>query len=86
MTVNWKQAAKWYREQFLLWARAYNEIADIYMIEESLSAGNPYSATVHLTRRVPDRNYVGAKLKGLAQPVSAANPSPLDCSGVNYGD
>jgi len=54
MTINWKQAAKWYREQFLLWARAYNEIADIYMIEESLSAGNPYSATVHLIRRVPD--------------------------------
>ena len=65
MTINWKQAAKWYREQFLLWARAYNEIADIYMIEESLSAGNPYSATVHLTQRAADGALLSAILEAL---------------------
>lgn len=52
--INWKQATKYYREQFLLWVKSYNEIADIYMIDESWSAANPASVTVRLTLRAVD--------------------------------
>jgi len=43
--MNWKAAAKYFWSQFRLWVGAYNEIADRYMIDESVSGG-PGSWTV----------------------------------------
>lgn len=37
--INWKVAAKFWYSQFSLWQKAYNEIADVYMIDESFSVG-----------------------------------------------
>jgi hypothetical protein len=34
----WKQIAKYFRRQFLLWRDMYNEVADVYMIDESWSS------------------------------------------------
>ena len=45
MTIDWKAAAKWYREQLLVWRAAYNELADKYMIGVSSSAGAEASVT-----------------------------------------
>jgi len=45
MTINWKAAAKWYREQFLVWRDGYNELADQYMIGTSYSAGAEAAVT-----------------------------------------
>ena len=46
--INWKQAAKYYRSQFLLWVQAYNELADVYKIAESRSVGNGVTFTYRL--------------------------------------
>jgi len=35
--MNWKAIAKYYRSQFLLWVKAYNEIGDRYMIDRSVT-------------------------------------------------
>jgi hypothetical protein len=43
--INWKRAAKYFWEQFRLWVKAYNELADIYMIDESWSVGNAVTFT-----------------------------------------
>jgi hypothetical protein len=51
--INWKSAAKYFYQQFLLWVKAYNQVADVYMIGESWSVGSPYSVT-HITIRATD--------------------------------
>jgi len=47
--INWKAAAKFWYSQFLLWEKAYNQLADVYMIDESFSAGSPCQTVTHLT-------------------------------------
>ena len=44
--MNWKEVAKYYRKQFLLWVQTYNSIADVYMIDQSWSVGS--GATVYI--------------------------------------
>lgn len=44
--MNWKAACKHFYQQFRLWVKAYNQVADVYMIAESWSSGAPsYSIT-----------------------------------------
>lgn len=44
--INWKLVAKYFYQQFRLWVKAYNQIADVYMICETMSVGSPcYSVT-----------------------------------------
>jgi len=45
--INWKEAAKYYRKQFLLWVQTYNSIADVYMIDQSWSVGSE-NTTVYI--------------------------------------
>jgi hypothetical protein len=49
--MNWKEVAKYfwkyYRSQFLLWVEMYNEVADVYMIDQSWSVGSE-NTTVYL--------------------------------------
>lgn len=45
MTIDWKAAARWYRDQFLVWHDGYNELADQYMIGMSHSAGAEAAVT-----------------------------------------
>lgn len=52
--INWKSAAKFWYSQFLLWEKAYNEVADRYMIVESWSTGSPCFSVTHLTMRATD--------------------------------
>ena len=61
MTINWKAAAKWYREQFLVWRDGYNELAEQYMIGASYSAGAEAAATFTGSFRfiAPDSETIG---------------------------
>ena len=59
--INWKSVAKYYyeefrfyREQFMLWVEAYNDVADVYMIDESWSAGPDCYSVTHITKRAGD--------------------------------
>jgi len=38
--MNWKRAAKHFYRQFLLWVKAYNSVADIYMIDTATTSDN----------------------------------------------
>jgi hypothetical protein len=49
----WKFVAKFWYSQFLLWVKAYNEVADRYMIAESWSGSSCFSV-VRLTIRATD--------------------------------
>ena len=51
--INWKDAAKYFYRQFRLWVEAYNQVADVYMIGESWSAG-PACYSVTITKRAGD--------------------------------
>ncbi len=59
--INWKQVAKWYRQQFLLWVKCYNEIADVYMVGESWSVGSSCYSITHLKIRAADGAILSAK-------------------------
>ena len=48
--INWKVVAKHFYQQFKLWVKAYNQIADVYMIDESWSAGSPCATNIKITR------------------------------------
>lgn len=58
--INWKKVAKYFYQQFRLWVKAYNQVADVYMINESCSVGSSCYSVTHLTKRAGD----------LASPVS----------------
>lgn len=69
--INWKSAAKYYRRQFMLWAKSYNQIADVYMIGESWSVGSPCFSVTHLTKHATEQ-----ALDTFSPP---SNSSPLPC-------
>jgi hypothetical protein len=52
--INWKLVAKYFYQQFVLWVKAYNEVANRYMIAESWSTGAPCFSVTHLTMRATD--------------------------------
>ena len=52
--INWKKVAKYFYQQFHLWVKTYNEIADVYMIAESWSTGCTCASVTHLTICVTD--------------------------------
>jgi len=52
--INWKSVAKYFYQQFKLWVKAYNQVADVYMIDESWSVGSSCYSVTHLTKRASD--------------------------------
>jgi hypothetical protein len=52
--MNWKAAAKYFYHQFLLWVKAYNEIADIYMIDTTTTSNNAVTYQYQYTFRGPE--------------------------------
>ena len=38
--MNWKAACKHWYEQFKVWVKAYNEVADIYMVSNTGRTAN----------------------------------------------
>lgn len=52
--INWKAVAKYFYQQFMLWVKAYNQVADVYMVGESWSVGSSCYSITHLTIRAAD--------------------------------
>ena len=59
--INWKSVAKYFYQQFRLWVKAYNQIADVYMVGESWSAGSPFYSTIYITIRASDGAVLSAR-------------------------
>ena len=59
--INWKAVAKYFYQQFRLWVKAYNQVADVYMIGESWSVGSSCYSITHLTIRAADGAILSAK-------------------------
>ena len=52
--IDWKAVAKYFYQQFRLWVEAYNDVAGVYMIDESWSAGPACYSVTHITKRAGD--------------------------------
>jgi hypothetical protein len=59
--ISFKAAAKYFYQQFKLWVKAYNQVADVYMIDESWSVGSSCYSVTHLTIRASDGAILSAK-------------------------